>query len=108
MKLTREMINEIKSMVEKMELNYEYEYVGIRVQEQEFSMGPMDHVSHVWDNGDDTGVELNGVCVSTLNSLGSNVYYGEHIAIVCGNTMEYGEDIGELIISDAEVVAVIA
>lgn len=107
MQMTREMIETIKSIVDEMELDYEYEYIGVRVQEQEFSLGKMDHVSHVWDNGNDTGIELDGVCVSKISSLGTNEYWGKHAAIVCGYSAEYGEDDGELIIRDAEVVAVI-
>lgn len=107
MQMTRDMIETIKSIVDEMDLDYEYEYIGVRVQEQEFSLGKMVHVSHVWDNGTDTGIELDGVCVSRISSLGANEYFGEHVAIVCGYSAEYGEDEGELVIHDAEVVAVI-
>lgn len=107
MKMTRELIETIKGIVDEMDLTYEYEYVGVRVQSQEFSLGKMEHVSHVWDNGNDTGIELDGVCVSRISSLGANEYWGEHVAIVCGYSAGYGEDDGELVVRDAEVVAVI-
>ena len=107
MMMNAEMINTIKKIAEEMDLSWDYEFVGVRVQEQEFELGTIEHLSHVWDNGDDTGVELDGICVCSLDSLGANNYFGNHVAIICGNEAEYGEDDGELIIRDAEVVKVI-
>lgn len=105
--MSAEMIENIKKIAEEMDLSWDYEFVGVRVQEQEFELGTIEHLSHVWDNGDDTGVELDGICVCSLDRLGSNNYFGDHVAIICGNEAEYGEDDGELIIRDAEVVKVI-
>jgi hypothetical protein len=107
MMMNAEMINTIKKIAEEMDLSWDYEFVGVRVQEQEFELGTIEHLSHVWDNGDDTGVELDGICVCSLDHLGANNYFGNHVAIICGNEAEYGEDDGELIIRDAEVVKVI-
>lgn len=107
MKFTREMIDTIKKTVEDMDLAYQFTYIGVRVQSLPFSLGQMEHVSHVWEDGDDTGVELDGVCVSSIYSLGANQYYGDHVAIIGGELVEYGEDEGEMILNDAEVVAVI-
>ena len=107
MMMNAEMINTIKKIAEEMDLSWDYEFVGVRVQEQEFELGTIEHLSHVWDNGDDTGVELDGICVCSLVRLGANNYFGNHVAIICGNEAEYGEDDGELIIRDAEVVKVI-
>lgn len=90
-----------------MELSETYEYVGLRVQEQEFELGKIDHVSHVWDGGEDTGVELDGICVCDMDHLGANRYYGDHAAIICGYRASYGEDPGEIIIRNAEVVKII-
>ena len=107
MMMNAEMIKHIKKVAEEMDLSWDYEFVGVRVQEQDFELGAIEHLSHVWDNGDDTGVELEGICVCKLDCLGVNQYYGDHVAIICGNEAEYGEDDGELIIRDAEVVKVI-
>lgn len=107
MMMNAEMIKNIKKVAEEMDLSWDYEFVGVRVQEQDFELGAIEHLSHVWDNGDDTGVELEGICVCKLDCLGVNQYYGDHVAIICGNEAEYGEDDGELIIRDAEVVKVI-
>lgn len=107
MMMNVEMIKNIKKVSEEMGLSWDYEFVGVRVQEQDFELGTIEHLSHVWDNGDDTGVELDGICVCSLDRLGVNNYFGDHVAIICGNEAEYGEDDGELIIRDAEVVKVI-
>ena len=53
--------NRIKEIIDKYELDYNY--IGIRVQEEEFELGSMDHVSKVWVDGDETDEELDGVCV---------------------------------------------
>ena len=105
--MNAEMIENIKKIAEEMDLSWNYEHVGVRVQEQEFELGTIKHLSHVWDDGDDTGIELDGICVCKLDRLGHNNYFGEHIAIICGYEAEYGEDDGELIIRNAEVVKVI-
>lgn len=115
MKMTAEMIDKmspetiarIKQIVDDMDLRRTYEYVGFRVQEQEFELGKIDHVSHVWYDGEDTGVELDGICVCDIDDLGASRYYGEHAAIICGYYAEWGEDPGERVIRDAEVVKII-
>lgn len=106
-KMSPETIARIKQIAEDMDLSWTYEYVGFRVQEQEFELGKIDHVSHVLDDGEDTGVELDGICVCDINRLGASRYYGEHAAIICGYYAERGEDPGELVIRDAEVVKII-
>lgn len=107
MKMTAEMIARIKNIVEDMDLAWNYEYIGVRVQTRAFEMGAISHLSHVWDNGDDTGVELDGISTCKVDRLGRTEYYGDHVAIICGNEADYGEDDGELVIRDAEVVAII-
>lgn len=107
MLLDKAMIAKIKKIAEEMDLSGEYEYIGVRVQEQEFELGEIDHVSHIWDNNNDTGVELDGICVCELDRLGANDYFGDHVAIICGYRASFGEDDGELIIRDPEVVSVI-
>ena len=107
MNLTNEMVNRIKELTD--ELFFDYEVIGVRVQEQPFELGEMDHVSHIWNDGEDTGVELNGVCVVNADKIeNSHYYFGDHAAIVCGNKFTYGEDPGEIIIEDPVVVEVLA
>lgn len=107
MDMTQDTILKIKAIVEELDLDWEYAYVGVRVQEPEFVLGPVNHRSHVWVDGEETAAELPGLCACKLDRLGINDYFGDHIAIVCGNEAEYGEDDGEIIIRDAEVVAII-
>lgn len=103
MKLDKQFVEKAHEIVEKMGLDERYGYIGIRVQEEEFELGEMTHVSHVWDDGDDTGEELSGVCATRIQSSVFPQYFGNHVAIVCGDRAEYGEDDGEIIIEDATV-----
>ena len=109
MKLTDEMISRAKVLAEEFFL--EYEVFGIRVQDLPFEVGRLDHNSHVWEDGEDTGVELDGVCAVKIDEAGvnprSHYYFGEHAAVIAGNRYTYGEDPGEIIIKDAVVVEVL-
>ena len=109
MTITSEMICKAEKIAE--ELFWEYEKVGIRVQDEPFEMGVMEHKSHVWTtDGEETDELLDGVCaqdVATLRTYRS-YYYGKHVAIVAGNDYLYGQDPGEIILVDANVVAILA
>ncbi len=107
MKLAQEMIDRVKEM--DTDPYREYEYIGIRVQEHPFEIGGLDHLSHVWVDGDDTGEELDGVCAVLGRAIHlSHQYFGDHVAIIGGNRGTYGEDPGEIIISDPVVLEVLA
>ena len=103
MKLDKQFIAKVREVVEEKELDSKYGCIGIRVQEELFELGEMTHVSHVWDDGDDTGIELNGVCATNISARQFPHYSGEHVALVCGNRYEMGEDEGEIVIEDATV-----
>lgn len=107
MKITSKMIERTKELAD--ELFYDYEVVGIRVQEVPFELGDMEHRSYVWVDGDETDEELNGVCVikAEFAELAS-IYFGDHVAVIAGNSYSYGEDDGEIIIEDPVVVEVLA
>lgn len=107
MKLTNEMLRRIEDVAE--DLFYDYEIIGIRVQEEAFSLGEMEHRSSVWEDGEPTEEELDGVCVIKHDKLSeAQNYYGDHVAIVVGNRYTYGVDPGEVIIEDPVVVEVLA
>lgn len=113
MKVSADMVKRLKDVAE--ELFYEYEVVAIRVQEPPFSLGEINHVSHVWVDGEETEEELNGICgicseyaEKVFGSPFSGGYFGDHAAIIAGNHYELGEDFGEVIISDPVVVEIIA
>lgn len=95
------------------------ECLGIRTQEQPFELGTLDHSSVAWDDGEETGEELDGVCATRLDAPEVRMhasdysplmgyYFGEHVAIVAGSLCETGQDAGEVIIRDPEVIMVLS
>lgn len=106
--MTIEMIQRAKEVAE--DLFFDYEVIGIRFQSETFELGAINHLSHVWVDGEDTGDELDGICVQKIDTIGKydNEYFGDHIAIIAGNEYSYGEDAGEVIINDAIVVEILA
>lgn len=113
--MTSEKIQEI---VEENCWNLDYEYIGLRTQEQEFELGSIDHCSKVWDDGNETDEELDGISVTSINSDAGikmhdkeaspfNYYYGNHTAILASNKAEYGEDMGEIVLKNAVVLYII-
>lgn len=111
---TIQMLNRLRDVAQ--EIIYDYEVVAIRVQEPEFKLGEISHISHVWIDGDETADTLGGICgISSnfaeiaFNRVNFPIYPGEHVAaIIAGNRFTYGEDSGEVIISDPVVVEVLA
>lgn len=87
---------------------YTYETYAIRTQDVPFALGEVDHVSHVWNDGDDTGIELGGICAVLPEYYKAGYYYGEHVAILGCYYSEMGEDLGEVIMQDAVVLDIIS
>lgn len=106
MKLTAEMIQKAKDAAE--DAGYDYMRFGIRVQEEEFRLGTIDHKSHVWVDGEDTEEELDGISAMDINHISNIQYFGSHVALIGCNEYESGEDAGEIIMKDASVIAIIA
>lgn len=105
----REAIENIMNRIEEIKENSEYEYIGVRVQENEFTEGEILDNSFVWVDGEMTDKELDGTCAVKLEDAQlANSYFGDHIAIIGSNSMEYGQDLGEIILRDAEVMEVLA
>lgn len=109
--INQDMAKEIKALYEELKMEYGAN-IGIRVQENvPFTVGPMDHVSHVWVDGEETDDELDGVCAISLSFPGwehlASMYCGAHVALIAGDVAGYGDDAGEIILSDAEVIAVL-
>ena len=109
-------IKEIREIAEQ--YKNEYEAVAVRTQEEEFKLGTIGHLSKIWDNGEETEIELNGISATDIESeavkmhseehdLRSGYYYGDHLAIIVGNNYTMGEDDGEVIITDAEVIEIL-
>lgn len=104
-----EAIKNIMNRTDEIKENSEYEYIGVRVQENEFAEGEILDNSFVWVDGEMTDEELDGTCAVKLEDAElANGYFGEHVAIIGSNSMEYGQDLGEIILRDAEVMEVLA
>lgn len=85
---------------------------GVRIQTRPFAIGPVDHVSHRWIDGEETDEELSGISVLSTGDIDTltrqaRSYHGKHVAIIGGGLSEYGEDIGEIILKDAEVICIL-
>ena len=105
----REAIENIMNRIEEIRENSGYEYIGVRVQENEFTKGEILDNSFVWVDGEITDEELDGTCAVKLEDAElAKGYFGDHVAIIGGDYMEYGQDLGEIIIRDAEVLEVLA
>lgn len=105
----KEAIESILNRIDEIRENSEYEYLGVRVQEKEFKEGEILDNSFVWIDGEATSEELDGTCAVKLEDAElANGYFGEHVAIIGSNSMEYGQDLGEIILRDAEVMEVLA
>lgn len=66
--VTDEMIKRAKELAD--ELFYDFECIGIRVQDGiPFELGNLDHTSKVWDNGEETDVDLDGFALSVSMTL---------------------------------------
>lgn len=112
MKITVDMANIITQIANDFD---DYEYVGVRIQEEPFSPGEIDHRSSVWVDGDETDEVLDGICAIDVNSvhrIANNPWFygypGDHCAIIAGNSATGGEDDGEIIIHDPIVVHIVS
>jgi hypothetical protein len=105
---------EIKKIAAQLNLDeHEYEYIGIRVQEDtgEIIGETMNHVSYVWTEGKKTNKKTNGVCAINaktakyLPEFGG--YEGNVIYILGADKAECGYDQEEIIMQDAVVLDII-
>lgn len=120
--MTKPTTEEIIAKAEELLDTIDQQFIGVRTQEQPFELGPIDHVSQVWVDGDETDEELDGICVTAIGDgpwAESDVrqhasdhdpvgpYYPfDHVALIAYDRCSYGEDEGEVIANDAEVVYV--
>ncbi|MDO4275860.1 MAG: hypothetical protein Q4D16_19505 [Eubacteriales bacterium] len=104
-----EVVRNIMNSIDEIKDKYDYDFIGVRVQENEFVQGEILDYSYIWVDGECTSEELDGTCAIRLEDAElANGYYGQHIAIIAGNYGEYGQDLGEIIIRDAEVLEVLS
>jgi len=102
---TKEEINKAIEAVRDNE--YDYNYVAIRVCPDMVEVGQTLEPSFVWVDGEITDEELEGTCGINIHSKASYKYFGACMAIIGGYDAEYGEDAGEIIVKDAEVIAIL-
>lgn len=125
-------IEEIRNLIGEAE----YAYIGIRADDRDYQIGEvMDNSHQLFQDPQYTdfecvellypyisegpyagfydGGELNGACALGVseNNIEEMIEavksYGEKIYLIGGNSMEYGNDVDEIIIRDAEVIAVL-
>jgi hypothetical protein len=112
------MINniQIKQVAKDVEdRGYNYDYVGIRIEEEVNSVigTILDHQSSVWEDGNELDEKLNGVCaididrVKELSNVAYNGYLGNIVLILGSEHAEYGEDAGEIIMENPVVLDII-
>lgn len=102
--ITAEQIHEIaKSVIAK---NYDYEYIGLRIQESNYGQEVGDEIEHCsrhWIDGDMTDDEIDGICAVNVAAAAKKVlsfggYIGTIVIVIGSNRSEYGEDDGEIIL----------
>ena len=95
--------------------------VGIRASRSKIKLGELKS-SYVWNDGKRTNERLNGTCALivagswwdgrdyVIENIREHAIraasYGENIALIVGDDSEGGEDIGEIIISNAKAIYV--
>lgn len=105
---------EILESIEDAKQEHGWNSVGVRIQRGvEFSLGPIDHVSHVWVDGEETDEELDGICAISASDIRAlcktaGGYFGDHVAIIVGDNLGMGEDPNEVVLGNAEVWEVLA
>lgn len=115
-------VEEIKNLIE----DAEFEYIGIRADSRDYKVGEvMDNSHQLFQDADcggelveegpyagfyDAG-ELDGTCALRVSEdnveemIAKVKAYGRKIYLIGGDSMEYGYDVGEIIIREAEVIA---
>lgn len=108
--------------------NLDFEHYAVRTQEVPFAIGPIDHLSHTLDDGNDTGEELPGLCATHLatwngfderaehalkmhfgyGTVNCGGYPGSHVALIGCNDCRWGDDEDEIVMEDPVVLKVFA
>lgn len=115
--------SEIKALTQSLDLAtlrdeeiYEGACYGIRIEQRDYAVGDVLPPSRVWDeNNVVDGEYLGGTSALALKHCAEPIapkdaytgYPGCRIYLVLGSMDQYGEDVGEVIIRDAKVVAVL-
>lgn len=101
----------------------DFAYFGLRAADDVLAVGDTCPASRVWDNGDPTDEMLDGTSATRIALSGYNddavraaleaaesanaPYHAAHHYVIAADSMEYGEDVDEVVLRNAVVVAVI-
>ena len=111
----------MEELIKKME-NSHFNYFGVRSENRDLAEGYELEPSHDWEDGIMLDNLLNGTCAMGIGHLwfdgdqedidtiqkaikANGGKYGAHMYIIGGDSYEDGNDYGEIIISNATVVA---
>jgi hypothetical protein len=101
----------ISSRIEKLKLQFAEHYAwGVRFDVPGLCVGHVFPVSRVWANDQPTEETLPGTATledSHLEVICSTHFYTGAAYIVCGEHAGYGEDQGEILMRDCEIMALI-
>lgn len=96
--------------IEVIKKDYEYDHVGLRVQESDYGVTIGDQVTHRsyhWIDGDMTDEEIDGICAIDAEQAAARKgthysgYIGNTVLVLGSNSAMWGEDIGEIILQPA-------
>lgn len=107
----------MREMLKNIDANFDgFDAIGLRVVNKDYAdynatVGETLDSSSVWDDGEYTDDNLNGVCAISVTSIDQmssyGGYFGDRVLIIGSDDTERGDDAGEIIMSDAVVLAVI-
>lgn len=101
----------IRRRIEELKLKFADHYVwGVRFDVPGLKVGDVFPISRVWTDGEPTDETLLGTaCIQDthLHCITSTNLYDGTCYIVCGEDMGYGQDCGEILIGECEVMAVV-
>lgn len=91
-----------------------YSWLGVRTQDVPFNLGALDWESQTMHDDEPTGEMLGGVSATDVETsqrythaegrLNFESYFGNYVAILGSDYASYGDDVGEIIMVDPEVL----
>lgn len=99
-----------------MEISFdEFDFYGLRFDTESYAIGDILPESREWEDGELTGNLLDGTCAVEIRNgnieaalkIAKREGYTGTAYIIAGNQASYGEDAREIIITDAEAVAIL-
>ena len=118
MKITK--ITELIELANSLEFETDYDKVALRIMDTDYDgydlqVGEIAPASWRWEDGDHTNDELNGTSAIDLDWLWTRkdgdhyfgAYSGRRVWILGSYYAEGGEDAGEIVMRDAEILQII-